>query len=707
MIPELLSPAGSYEGFKAALSAGADAVYLGGSLFGARAYAKNFSEEELLNAIDEAHILGRRLYLTVNTLVKESEFEKLYFYLKPYYEAGLDAVIVQDIGVLAFIKEHFPHLPLHASTQMTVTGLNSALLLKSYGVKRVIPARELSLEEINRIYEGSGIEIECFIHGALCYCYSGQCLFSSLIGGRSGNRGRCAQPCRQPYKVTCEKDIKQNGRDYALSLKDLCAIDVLPEMIKAGVCSFKIEGRMKRPEYTAAVTGIYRKYLDKILAGEEYSIEQDDRDMLFRAFNREGFTDGYFNRHNGLQMMALSTDNSIKKKPTKEKEEFFENIKKEYTAHPARRRADIFVSADGNGIYMSMEAQGFTGSSYSCNVMPAENAPLDDKKLAASAGKLGDTLFYPGKTETSVSESVFASVSTLNKVRRQAAESLAENITGSFRRSDTAGFRRPLWKKADTGEKTVLTASVRTMEQLDEVMAAGLFERVYVPLRFVDEVFDRYGSSGIYLHPGYASGMHETSRYEDRLKKFYEKGFGFLCSSIEDAALIKRLGLADRTVLDYSVYTFNPLSLEFFRASGFMGDTVPYELNSGEISARDNSRSDFLVYGRIPLMISAQCVRKNYYKCDRNFAKITIKDRSGYEFPVECDCETCRNIIYNSMPVSLMSEKVRKDLPYAAAYRFAFTTEPADEVKNVMNCWFDKKDAGERFTRGHFYRGVE
>ena len=704
---ELLSPAGSYEGFKAALSAGADAVYLGGSLFGARAYARNFSEKELLDAIDEAHILNRKLYLTVNTLVKQNEFESLYAYLKPYYEAGLDAVIVQDVGVLGFIKEHFPKLPLHASTQMTVTGLNSALMLKEYGIKRIIPARELSLEEIKRIYEGSGIEIECFIHGALCYCYSGQCLFSSLIGGRSGNRGRCAQPCRQPYKVSCEKNLRQNGNDYALSLKDLCALEVLPDMVSAGVCSFKIEGRMKRPEYTAAVTGVYRKYLDKILAGEEYKVDKDDTDLLYFVFNREGFTEGYFRQHNGRDMMALRTDNSVKKNTSREREEFFETIRSQYTQHPAKAEVNISASVDGNGVYMEAEAYGIRGSSYSCNVSPAENAPIDDKRLAAAAGRLGDTLFYAGDIKTEVSESVFAQASTLNKVRRQAVESLSENITAGFRRDDAAEFNRPCWIKNTHERETVLTTSVRTMEQLREAKNAGVFGRIYAPYRFSDEIYEEFGASGIFLHSGYASGTYANDNYETDLKKQYDRGFGFLCSCMEDAALIKKLGFAGRTILDYGLYTFNSLSLKFFTDAGFMGDTVPYELNRSEIAARGNSRSDLLVYGRIPLMVSAQCVRKNYYKCDRRFGHMTIKDRSGYEFPVECDCFSCRNIIYNSLPVSLLSGKVRNDLPYASAHRLSFTTESAAEVKNVIKCYFNKKDAGERFTRGHLYRGVE
>ena len=263
---ELLAPAGSMESLKAAVHAGADAVYMGGQRFGARAYADNPDQDHLKEAIDYCHLHGRSLYLTVNTLLKEQEMCELYDYLAPLYEHGLDAAIVQDMGVLSFVREQFPDLPIHASTQMTVTGADGAEFLKEFGVTRVVTARELSLKEIREIYEKTGMEIESFVHGALCYCYSGQCLFSSLIGGRSGNRGRCAQPCRLPYELYQKEQAVRNAEGmYLLSPKDMCALELLPEILKSGVYSLKIEGRMKKPEYTAGVVRIYRKYLDLCL----------------------------------------------------------------------------------------------------------------------------------------------------------------------------------------------------------------------------------------------------------------------------------------------------------------------------------------------------------------------------------------------------------------------------------------------------------
>ena len=317
---EILAPAGSMECLKAAIAAGADAVYTGGALFGARAYAHNLTEEELLEAIDYVHLHGRRLYLTVNTLIKDREMEKqMYDYLLPYYRQGLDAVIVQDIGLFRFIRKHFPDLPIHASTQMTLTGVDGAKFLEKEGAQRIVTSRELSMAEVKKIADETELEIESFVHGALCYCYSGQCLFSSFIGGRSGNRGQCAQPCRLLYQTPEAKKPQ-----YLLSLKDICTLELIPEMIESGIYSFKIEGRMKKPEYAAAVAFQYRKYADLYLkyyeecpAGEDpaayamkkYRVCEEDRQMLLDLYNRGGFHTGYYHTQNGREMVSLNRPN--------------------------------------------------------------------------------------------------------------------------------------------------------------------------------------------------------------------------------------------------------------------------------------------------------------------------------------------------------------------------------------------------------------
>lgn len=307
---ELLAPAGSLQICKAVIRAGADAVYLGGNQFGARAYAQNFDQPQLLEALDDAHMFGRKIFLTVNTLLKDPEIEKdLYQYIVPYYEHGLDAVIVQDFGVLSFLHREFPDLPLHASTQMSVTNALGAEVLKECGVSRIVTARELSLFEIRDLYEKTGMEIESFIHGALCYCYSGQCLFSSMLGGRSGNRGRCAQPCRLNYQVVDKKNRCYNPKEgYPLSPRDLCTLELLPEMAQAGVYSYKIEGRMKQMEYAAGVTAIYRKYLDLYEQDpSQYRVSPKDMQYLMDLGNRNGFTKGYYEMRNDRGMLSLTS----------------------------------------------------------------------------------------------------------------------------------------------------------------------------------------------------------------------------------------------------------------------------------------------------------------------------------------------------------------------------------------------------------------
>lgn len=310
---EILAPAGSFECMKAAFNAGADAVYAGGSMFGARASAQNFNREELIEALDYAHIHNKKFYLTVNTLLKDSEIgQKLYDYLKPAYEAGLDAVIVQDYGVLTFVRKYFPNLPIHASTQMNTTGIYASKGLKELGVTRIVTARELSLEEITDIYNATGLEIESFVHGALCYCHSGQCLLSSMIGGRSGNRGRCAQPCRLNYDVLEQgKQINKKEEKYILSPKDLCTLELIPSILKAGVYSLKIEGRMKKPEYVASVTAMYRKYVDLYLEKgvKGFHVSKDDIIALKDIYNRGGFTTGYYTKHNGAELMSTKKPN--------------------------------------------------------------------------------------------------------------------------------------------------------------------------------------------------------------------------------------------------------------------------------------------------------------------------------------------------------------------------------------------------------------
>ncbi len=425
---ELLAPAGNMECFYAAMSAGADAVYAGGMRFGARAYAGNFSEEELIRAIDYAHLFGKKMYLTLNTLTKESEMHDLPEFLKPLYEAGLDGVIVQDLGIFKHLRENFPLLPLHASTQMALTGVYGAELIKSLGAVRIVPARELSVGEIREIHEKTGMEIECFIHGAMCYCYSGMCLMSSMLGGRSGNRGRCAGPCRQPYGG--------KGSDkYPLSMKDLSSIMQLPDMIEAGVDSMKIEGRMKAPEYVAGVTAIYRKYLDLYYekGREGFKVDKKDEEELLSLYSRSGLNPGYFNRHNGQEMITMRRGSYSRALP--------DDSEVKIMQLPVRGKA---VVREGEPLILEIEALSYheDGSSDRITVTekgaPAESAknrPMEEKQIRKQLNKTGGSNFVFDSLEISVSGNVFIPVSALNDLRRQAFGKLAKELLSEFKRT--------------------------------------------------------------------------------------------------------------------------------------------------------------------------------------------------------------------------------------------------------------------------------
>ena len=432
---EVLAPAGSFESMKAAVNAGADAVYMGGAKFGARAYAKNPNQERLLEAVDYVHLHGKKFYLTVNTLLKEQELSgELYDFLVPAYEAGVDALIVQDFGVWQAVRRLFPDLKLHASTQMTITGVRGAKELKKQGASRIVTARELSLEEIRKIREQVEIEIETFVHGALCYSYSGQCLFSSLAGGRSGNRGRCAQICRLPYEAwEGKKRISKVEEPYLMNLKDLCGLQSLGELLDAGVCSLKIEGRMKSPRYTAGVVSIYRKYVDiyRKVGGKSWKIKSEDLNFLLELFDRGGFSDGYFHGHNGRAMCSLSG------KPIRRPVDtvLFERLDQQYV-EPERKekiKGNLKITQDLPA-KLSFSMGEMAVSVEGGIVLPAKNSPLTAESLRKQIGKLGETPFVLEDLDIELSEHCFLPVGELNELRRKGALALQEEILKPYRR---------------------------------------------------------------------------------------------------------------------------------------------------------------------------------------------------------------------------------------------------------------------------------
>lgn len=746
---ELLAPAGSLKTLKAVIHAGADAVYLGGSMFGARAYANNFNEEELLEAIRFGHIHGRKIILAVNTLLKEYELGQLYDYLHPYYEAGLDAVIVQDMGVMEFIKTHFPNLPIHTSTQMTITNVEGARLLKEQGVERVVTAREMSLEEIQRIHDEVGVELESFIHGALCYCYSGQCLFSSIIGGRSGNRGRCAQPCRLSYEVLQgEKSLTGHHATPILSLKDMCTLPFLYELADHGVYSFKIEGRMKTPEYAAGVVSIYRKYMDSYLDGSRIPVEKKDIRALLELGNRGGFTNGYYYHHNDSDMLSGESASHNKSEGVLQ-----DNIRREYvdTELKEKIKGKLILNKECPA---KIEVQyGKIKVSYQGDmVLVAQNRPLTKEVVTEKITKTGNTPFVFENLEVTMDDDIFMPVNQLNQLRRGALEALEEALLKPYERTlpelvetssaetDRQTTGNAIKEKQISGQSLSQTSGqqsadsstevrvlIEDAEQLPAVLKADFVDTVYLDcmlytrenlIRKLSEDIDRVHASGkkaFYVFPFIF--RQQTSLFYEKIMPELKKLplDGIMVRSLDEIAFIKEWGNENwQMVSDSNLYTYSNEASEYFYRLGMMQDTIPVELNRKEILRRENSRSEMIIYGRLPLMITAQCIHKNTLGCMHQPKVLNLKDRYSVHFPVKNFCSECYNVIYNSLPVCLIKEDVTVKKIAPAAVRLSFTTETEEETEQILTIYGDiYKNGGilgqmpMECTNGHFKRGVE
>ena len=750
-----MAPAGSFDSMKAAVAAGADAVYMGGSRFGARAYAENPDEMGMLEAINYVHLHGRQLYMTVNTLVKEDELDDLYDYLLPYYQAGLDAVIVQDMGVFSYIREHFPDLPVHASTQMTITGPEGAALMTRMGAVRIVTARELSLEEIRRIYQETGVEIESFVHGALCYCYSGQCLFSSLIGGRSGNRGRCAQTCRLPFDVLRRLDEnnpnenrnkkKENGvlnpgdSKYVLSLKDLCTLDILPDILEAGVYSLKIEGRMKSPRYTAGVVRLYRKYVDLYLKNgrKGYRVDPKDRKELLDLFDRGGQTLGYYTEHNGRDMVVCHEKPAFRQ----ENRELYQYLDKTYVEAEVKEPVQGFARVcEGEPLQLTLQYEDpLTGESRMAGgigavVQTAVKQPMSKERIEKQLGKTGNTPYYFENLEVETGGSPFVPVQELNELRRSAFEQLTGEILRPYRREmpenkacETGKGRQNLKDENNIGNKTALYhihVSVEHPAQLKAALSVPEVGAIYLDsAEFGAEQWNEW-----------VSRCHEADKqcllvmphiFRDRAKEYFEThrsrlesaGFdGLVIRAWEELELVREWKISIPLVMDYGIYTMNHRAEDFVREMAPelpMRFTLPVELNSRELEARGSRERELLVYGSVPVMVTAQCIRKTVEGCSKCPEYLYLRDRKKKVFPVRNQCRFCCNTIYNSSPLSLLKDKKQIDRLQPEVLRLAFTSESAAQTGEVLDAYVktflhqEPVELEGEFTRGHFKRGVE
>lgn len=702
---ELLAPAGNLEIFKGVIESGADAVYVGGSMFGARAYANNFTEDELLEAIDFAHLRGVKVYLTVNTLIKNSEFSKLYDYLLPYYKRGLDAVIVQDIGVVKAIHEYFPSLEIHTSTQMTVTGADGVRFLSQFGVTRVVMAREVSLAEMKRIHEETGMELEAFVHGALCYSYSGQCLFSSILGGRSGNRGRCAQPCRLPYTVEGKKD------EYILSLKDMCGIKALDKLHDAGVYSLKIEGRMKQLEYACGVVKYYRSYIDS-----KKPVSDADYDRIKALGNRCGFTDRYYFDHNGSDMVTYVKPN------------FVSNAAE---PSPEKRKLSIegeLVLREGEPGSLTVKRGDVTYKASIEPVSAALKAPLDKKAAIDRINKTGDTDFEFSHIKAQIGENVFVPNGALNKLRRDAISGLCDKLLKKYYRNDAryadmssmCELPEHVVKSDAAHEDGAVNAkdytaicSCMTRAQLDTLIGYDCFDVFYLDFDMYDRntLIQQFAddvkcltkrNKKVYLMLPTILRADSSDYFVSIAKELDKVSFeGFVVKNYEELYLTENLFTGKKVILDHNMYTFNDVSKSAFFEHGVSGDTVPLELNSREIMHRNNIGSQMIVYGYYPLMTTANCVHKNTKGCDKKQKLIYLKDRYNKSFAVCNNCKECYNTIYNSLPTMLTKNISKLKEAGIRSFRYSFTIETPKQIKAVMD------DKVAEYTNGHYKRGVE
>ena len=799
---EILAPAGSMECLKAAIAAGADAVYTGGALFGARAYAHNLTEEELLEAIDYVHLHGRRLYLTVNTLIKDREMEKqMYDYLLPYYRQGLDAVIVQDIGLFRFIRKHFPDLPIHASTQMTLTGVDGAKFLEKEGAQRIVTSRELSMAEVKKIADETELEIESFVHGALCYCYSGQCLFSSFIGGRSGNRGQCAQPCRLLYRTPEAKRPQ-----YLLSLKDICTLELIPEMIESGIYSFKIEGRMKKPEYAAAVAFQYRKYADLYLkyyeecpaeedpaayAMKKYRVREEDRQMLLDLYNRGGFHTGYYHTQNGREMISLNRPNHAgvpavkvlaKKGRTvtaKALTDLYPQDIIELPMRKGREKADNYTCKDAVRKGMNVQIPVFADTPFKMDeiwmrtrnstlidtlreefvngkikericgtfrLYPQEKAtltvkcrdaeitvagekaqealsqPMSRERIEKQLRKTGNTEFEFSFLKAEIGEKVFLPMQSLNELRREALETLEKVICEKYRRSGEV--KDPEEDKTELSmEEEILsgwTASVRTAEQMEVILEEEAIGRIYADCTMFPRIWEKdsyvewitkvhAAGKEIYLVMPYIFRERTRKQYEAAYNRIFGAGWdGILIANYESFAFLKEHGYTGRIMTDYNLYEFNQESRKFWKEKGVFEFTAPVELTERELQDLRVKDGEVIVYGYLPMMISAGCIQKTTRGCLKKSGQTTITDRYRNPFVVKNECDYCYNILYNYVPLYLgdRMEEVYQIGP--GRIRLMFTTERQQEVRQILSAYFEGKELPEgTYTRGHWKRGIK
>jgi len=742
---ELLAPAGSYEAVLAAINAGADAVYLGASQFSARAYAKNLSESDIIKAIRLCHLNGVKVYLTLNTLLKIDEIGEVFPLVLPLYESGLDGVIVQDLGVIDVLKNNFSDLELHASTQMSIMNSAGANLLKKYGFSRIVPARELTLNEVSQLKKETGLEIECFIHGAMCYSYSGLCLMSSMIGSRSGNRGRCAGTCRLPFSYCgC------NQYEYPLSMKDMCTIGYIPSLIKAGIDSFKIEGRMKSPAYVGGVTALYRKYIDKCLDNDkDYFVEKQDLELLKGLYIRKDICEGYYEGKKGRCLLTMDLPGYLGSD-----EAVINDITEKYVHQTTKHSIDVYVYAHKDEPFVINMSCGEAYASFTGNIVePAINSSLTEATIIKQISKLGDTSFQVNDITVDMDDQIFISIGALNEYRRKCINELENEIINSKGLIATREFSEIINDSCEKLENNnafgteqiipKIDVLIYTKEQLSSVLLDGV-SRIYLEhnlfmslnddeLLHISEMKKQiYVSLPVIFRSIYD---YEFKKLQEKITFINEKYSnlieGILAHDIDELGFCKDLPCDLNNVSDASIYVFNQNAVSCLEKISDIDEvTLPYELTLHDLHAikdalsSEKILSSLIVYGRIPMMVTAGCLKRTYNECNHETSICVdqfIKDRKNSKFPVYNDCSICTNVILNDRPLSLYNMLDRVKKLSCDRLRIDLTVETRQESKKIvtafvselLGCEFEGISSDKeymqkiQYTTGHIKRGVE
>ena len=671
---EILAPVGSEETLKAAVLSSADAVYFGLGNFNARRNAQNFTDEQIENAIKYCHSRGVKVHITLNTLIKDCELSDVIDTIKKICASGADAIIIQDLGVAKLVREICPEIEMHASTQLSVGTLEGIEKLRDLGFTRAVLPRELSFEEIKFLCKYSPIDLEVFVHGALCMCVSGQCLMSAVLGSRSGNRGLCAQPCRLPFKV-------QNGTGHDLSLKDLSLIEYIPKLAELGVCSFKIEGRMKRPEYVSAAVKACKKSIK-----DEYNF--DTQKDLMDLFSRSGFTDGYYQYKHGRDMFGYREKENVKSATKDLLSKYSINYEKELP------RYDISFEFSGKiGEKAKLQARYENHIAIVESEMLCEapiNRPIAEERIVDALKKCGGTQFNAKNVEICGNIDYSLPVSALNQMRRQALSILTQSILGESERI----INEPSAPSSiDAYDDKLFYLRFDNVGQIPE---SAKEHTIFVPLGTDDEII-KENAFGVELPHGMFGNADKVAKMLSSSSAYFA-----LCHTLDAVAVAKKCG--KKVVASPSLNIINSYSMDVAESLGIDEVIISNECtldNFKNISAPISK--GITVYGRIPLMLTRNCPVKNGKTCGECKRNSEITDRMGIKFPIKCFMGYSE--ILNSRPI-YMGDRM-KEIPSADILFFNFTTESTKEVKEILDAYENNKKPQIEFTRGLLYRGVE